>query len=116
MWDRLTATTGEISRGLSSVARSKSVQVSMSCVGSMFGFFFAEVPVHDWESARKSDTARFAEFFRVMLGEGIYLAPSQFEAGFVSTAHGPAEVAATLSAAEKAFTAVSKRNNDGPGK
>jgi glutamate-1-semialdehyde 2,1-aminomutase len=116
VWDRLTATTGEISRGLSSVARSKSVQVSMSCVGSMFGFFFAEGPVHDWESAKKSDTARFADFFRVMLSEGVYLAPSQFEAGFVSTAHGPAEVAATLSAAEKAFTAVSKRNNDGPGK
>ncbi|MGA2615467.1 MAG: glutamate-1-semialdehyde 2,1-aminomutase [Spirochaetia bacterium] len=116
VWDRLTATTGELSRGLSSVARSKNVPVSMSCVGSMFGFFFTEGPVHDWESARKSDTARFAEFFRVMLGEGIYLAPSQFEAGFVSTAHGPAEVAATLSAAEKAFTAVSKRNSTGPGK
>lgn len=115
VWDRLTATTGELSRGLSSVARSKNVPVSMSCVGSMFGFFFTEGPVHDWESARKSDTARFAEFFRVMLGEGIYLAPSQFEAGFVSTAHGPAEVAATLSAAEKAFTAVSK-NNSGPGR
>lgn len=116
VWDRLAATTGELSRGLSSVARSKNVPVSMSCVGSMFGFFFAEGPVYDWESARKSDTARFAEFFRVMLSEGVYLAPSQFEAGFVSTAHGPAEVAATLSAAEKAFTAVSKRNSTGPGK
>ncbi len=107
MWDRLAATTGEISQGLASLARSKNVPVSMSCVGSMFGLFFTEGPVYDWESAKKSDTTRFGHFFRTMLSEGVYLAPSQFEAGFVSTAHGPAQVAATLSAAERAFTAIS---------
>jgi glutamate-1-semialdehyde 2,1-aminomutase len=63
--------------------------------------------VKDWESARKSDTARFSRYFRRMLDEGVYLAPSQFEAGFVSTAHGPAEVEATLKAAEIAFAGLS---------
>ena len=85
----------------------------MACVGSMFGLFFTGGPVHDWESAKKSDTVRFGDFFRVMLSEGVYLAPSQFEAGFVSTAHGTAQVGETLAAAEKAFTAVSNSSDSG---
>ena len=102
-WDRLAATTREIAEGLRSVARAKRVPVSTAIAGSMFGMFFTDGPVEDWESAKKSDTARFADFFRAMLSNGVYLAPSQFEAGFVSTAHGPAQVSETLSAAEKAL-------------
>jgi glutamate-1-semialdehyde 2,1-aminomutase len=70
----------------------------------MFGAFFCPQPVRDWDSAKKSDTAAFARWFRAMLRQGIYLAPSQFEAGFVSTAHGPAEIGATLEAARTAFS------------
>jgi glutamate-1-semialdehyde 2,1-aminomutase len=60
----------------------------------MFGFFFADGPVRAWPDAERSDRARFRAFFHAMLGEGIYLAPSPFEAGFVSLAHGDAELAA----------------------
>jgi len=107
VWDKIARTAREIANGLSTLAKAHDVPLCVSSVGSMFGFFFTQGPVLDWESARKSDTARFGDFFRVMLSEGVYLAPSQFEAAFVSTEHGPAQVAETLAAAEKAFTAVS---------
>jgi glutamate-1-semialdehyde 2,1-aminomutase len=106
LWDRLASTTREIAVGLSSLARSRRIPLCVSNIGSMFGFFFTEGPVHDWEGAKKSDTVRFGDFFRAMLSEGVYLAPSQFEAGFVSTVHGPAQVAETLSAADKSFSLV----------
>ena len=64
-------------------------------VGSMFTIFFTDQPVRDWESAKRSDTARFADFHRAMLEAGIYLPPSQFEAAFVSAAHSEEDVRAT---------------------
>jgi glutamate-1-semialdehyde 2,1-aminomutase len=67
--------------------------------GSMFGLFFAEVPVTSWGTARTADVDRFASFHRGMLDRGVYLAPSQFEAGFVSTAHGDAEIDVTIAVA-----------------
>ncbi len=106
-WDRLEKTTRDLAEGLSRAARAAGVPLQVSQAGSMFGAFFSAEPVKDWETAKKSDTARFARYFRRMLEEGVYLAPSQFEAGFVSTAHGPAEVEATLKAAEIAFTGLS---------
>jgi glutamate-1-semialdehyde 2,1-aminomutase len=77
--------------------------VQLARVGTMFGLFFTEAPVTCWEEARAADTARFAAFHRALLDRGVYLAPSQFEAGFVSTAHGAAEIEATLAAARAAF-------------
>jgi len=68
-------------------------------VGSMFTFFFNEGPVTDWESAKRSDTGRFGRFFRHMLDHGVYLAPSQFEAAFLSAAHSEADIRATVAAA-----------------
>ncbi len=73
--------------------------VTVNRVGSMFTFFFAEAPVTDWESAKRCDTARFAKFFHHMLGRGVYLAPSQFEAGFVSAAHSEEDIRHTMEAA-----------------
>jgi len=70
-------------------------------VGSMFTLFFTEEPVTDYASARRSDTDRFARFHRGMLEEGVYLAPSQFEAGFVSTAHSEQDIASTVAAARR---------------
>ena len=70
-------------------------------VGSMFTLFFTENPVTDYESAKTCDTERFARFHRGMLEEGIYLAPSQFEAGFVSTAHSDEDIASTASAVRR---------------
>ena len=73
--------------------------VQVARAGTMFGMFFSDVPVTSWDTAKRADTARFAAFHRAMLDRGVYLAPSQFEAGFLSTVHGDAEIDATLEAA-----------------
>jgi len=81
--------------------------VQLARVGTMFGLFFANAPVRTWDEAKKADTVRFAAFHRAMLDRGVYLAPSQFEAGFLSTAHGDEEIDATVAAAEEFFRSVS---------
>jgi len=77
--------------------------VTVNRVGSMFTFFFGEGPVTDWESAKRCDTARFGKFFHHMLERGVYLAPSQFEAGFVSAAHSEEDIRHTVEAAREHF-------------
>jgi glutamate-1-semialdehyde 2,1-aminomutase len=80
--------------------------VTVNRVGSMFTFFFTADPVTDWESAKKCDTARFGKFFHFLLERGVYIAPSQFEAGFVSAAHSKKDIQATVAAARKFFQAA----------
>jgi glutamate-1-semialdehyde 2,1-aminomutase len=75
----------------------------MNRVGSMFTFFFSPGPVTDWESSKSSDTGRFRQYFHWMLDHGVYLAPSQFEAGFVSAAHSEQDIAQTVEAAGQFF-------------
>ncbi len=75
--------------------------VTVNRVGSMFTFFFTDEPVTDWDSAARSDKAKFGRFFHHMLERGVYLAPSQFEAGFVSAAHSEADIERTVSAARE---------------
>jgi glutamate-1-semialdehyde 2,1-aminomutase len=77
--------------------------ITVNRVGSMFTFFFTPQPVDDYESAKKCDTTRFRRFFHHMLDHGIYLAPSQFEAGFVSSAHSEADIERTVNAAREYF-------------
>ena len=77
--------------------------VTVNRVGSMFTFFFTDQPVTDWESAKRCDVARFGKYFHWMLDHGVYLAPSQFEAGFVSTAHSTQDIARTVQTAEEFF-------------
>jgi glutamate-1-semialdehyde 2,1-aminomutase len=72
----------------------------------MVGFFFTEGPVTNLTSAKRSDTGLYGRFFHAMLDRGVYLAPSQFEAGFLSTAHRPLDVDATLAAADEALAAI----------
>ena len=79
--------------------------VTVNRVGSMFTFFFTSEPVDDYESAKRCDTARFGQFFHHMLDRGIYFAPSQFEAGFVSSAHSEADIERTVAAAREFFEA-----------
>ncbi|HSJ94844.1 MAG TPA: glutamate-1-semialdehyde 2,1-aminomutase [Gaiellaceae bacterium] len=86
--------------------RSLGAPVQLARVGTMFGIFFANRPVSSWDDAATADTERFARFHRAMLDRGVYLAPSQFEAGFLSTAHGDAEIDATVAAAREAFSVV----------
>jgi glutamate-1-semialdehyde 2,1-aminomutase len=80
--------------------------VTVNRVGSMFTFFFSREPVTDWESAKKCDTARFGKFFHFLLERGVYIAPSQFEAGFVSAAHSEEDIRATVEAAREFFQAA----------
>jgi glutamate-1-semialdehyde 2,1-aminomutase len=79
--------------------------VTVNRVGSMFTFFLTPDPVTDWDSAARSDKARFAKLFHFMLERGIYLAPSQFEAGFISTAHSEDDIQHTILAMKEFFEA-----------
>ncbi len=79
--------------------------VTVNRVGSMFTLFFTAEPVTDYASAKRSDTDRFGRFYRSMLERGVYLAPSQFEAAFVSAAHTEEEIRRTVAAAREAFSA-----------
>jgi glutamate-1-semialdehyde 2,1-aminomutase len=99
VWDELERSGARLEAGLSTLGGG--VQVARA--GTMFGVFFANAPVTSWESARRADTSRFAAFHNAMLERGVYLAPSQFEAGFLSTEHGEAEIDATVAAARDAL-------------
>lgn len=79
--------------------------ITVNRVGSMFTLFFARGPVTSWDSAKGADTARFARFFHWMLERGVYLAPSQFEAGFVSAVHSEEDIRRTVDAAREFFEA-----------
>jgi glutamate-1-semialdehyde 2,1-aminomutase len=95
-----------LTEGLVRAARRHHVPFAAQALGGMFGFYFAaSVPV-SYREVMACDTARFSRFFHAMLDAGIYLAPSAYEAGFVSSAHGDAEIEQTLAAAERAFAAV----------
>jgi glutamate-1-semialdehyde 2,1-aminomutase len=106
VFDGLVAQTGRLCQGIGQAAKEAGVPVYQTQVGTMFCTFFAEGPVIDYTSAKTSDTAAFGRFFQAMLEAGIYLAPSQFEAGFVSTAHTPDVVDTTVEAARQAFRKV----------
>lgn len=106
VWDQLEARGQQLLDGIQKAAAQANIPIQASRVGTMFGFFFADAPVTNWETASKADTARFAAYFQAMLAQGVYVAPSQFEAGFLSTAHGDAEIEATVTAVTKAFAAL----------
>ncbi|MBI2368908.1 MAG: glutamate-1-semialdehyde 2,1-aminomutase [Deltaproteobacteria bacterium] len=88
---------------LETLARKFEIPTCTNRVGSMFTTFFTEGPVNDYATATRADTARFARYFQALLDNGIYIAPSQFEAGFLSTAHTQEDLALTLRGAEAAF-------------
>lgn len=98
-YESLGKLTASLVSGLKKAASSAGIPVCADHVGAMFGFFFTEGPVNNFSDARKSDTVLFSKFYREMRNKGIYLAPSQFEAGFVSSAHTEDDVAKTVEAA-----------------
>lgn len=106
VWDAIAGAAAVLVAGLEERAAAAGVPVRSARVGTMFGLFFSDGPVTTWDEAKRADTSRFAAFHRAMLDGGVYLAPSQFEAGFLSSAHGASELAVTLDAAERAFAAV----------
>jgi glutamate-1-semialdehyde 2,1-aminomutase len=106
VYTKLEDTTQALCLGLSEAAGEAGIPVQINQLGAMFTLFFTETAVSDWETAKVSDTAKFGRYHRLMREAGVYLPPSQFEANFVSLAHGPAEVEATIAAARKAFKAL----------
>lgn len=95
-----------LARGLGEAAKRAGVPVYQTRVGSMLGLFFTDRPVLDWNSAKRSDTERYARFFHGMLARGHYFAPSQFEAAFVSTAHTERDIDTTVRAAFDVFASL----------
>jgi glutamate-1-semialdehyde 2,1-aminomutase len=102
--ERLTAKTTQLVDGLLNAARAANIALSANQVGGMFGLFFTDKgPVRYFREVMACDAAKFSKFFHLMLDEGVYLAPSAFEAGFVSDAHSVADIDATIAAARRAF-------------
>jgi glutamate-1-semialdehyde 2,1-aminomutase len=105
-YEDLARQTRALADGFASAARSAEVSFSAQSVGGMFGIYFAPAAPRSYAEVMACDKERFNRFFHAMLDQGIYLAPSAFEAGFVSAAHSDADIAATIAAAESAFRAV----------
>jgi glutamate-1-semialdehyde 2,1-aminomutase len=106
VYPRLEATTKAAAEGVAQEASRARIPLTTNRVGSMWTWFFNDGPIRNYEQAAKSDTAAFGRFHRAMLDRGIWLPPSQFEAAFVSTAHGEGEVKATIAAAREAFASL----------
>jgi glutamate-1-semialdehyde 2,1-aminomutase len=102
VWDGLERAGARLEGGL----RALGDDVQVARVGTMLGLFFSDAPATDWDTAKAADTERFAAFHRAMLDRGVYLPPSQFEAWFLSSAHGDAEIDATIDAARESFASV----------
>ena len=100
---RVEATTRRLVEGLSTAGGKG---FSAQSIGSMFGVYFRESPPTSFAEVMQCDRERFNRFFHEMLGRGVYLAPSAYEAGFVSAAHGAAEIEATLAAARESFQKI----------
>jgi glutamate-1-semialdehyde 2,1-aminomutase len=103
--DRLEATTRALVEGLCAEARKAGVPFSAQSIGSMFGIYFREAAPRSFAEVMQCDKEHFNKFFHAMLTRGVYLAPSAYETGFVSSSHGQAEIDATIAAAREAFNA-----------
>jgi len=106
VWEGIEAQAAALETGLVAAARQAKVGAVVQRVGTMFTTFFTHQPVINWATAKTADTQKFGAFFRSMLESGVYLAPSQFEAGFLSAAHEAAEVEATVKAAQVALAGL----------
>jgi glutamate-1-semialdehyde 2,1-aminomutase len=104
VYNGLEQTTETIASGVARIAHENGVPLTTNRIGSMFTWFFTDKPVTDFLSAATSDTESFGRFHRALLEAGVWLPPSQFEAAFVSAAHGPAEVGLLLEAARQALS------------
>ncbi len=103
VYQTLEKSSAELEQGLREAARETGIPTTINRVGSMFTSFFTDRKVKDFASAKTSDTAKFGNFFRAMLKNGVNLAPSQFEAAFMSLAHTRADIAKTIEAARKSL-------------
>ena len=106
--EKVEATTRSLVEGLAAEARKAGVQFAAQSIGSMFGIYFREAPPTSFAQVMQCDRERFNRFFHEMLMRGVYLAPSAYEAGFVSAAHGREEIEATLAAARASFVMIAR--------
>jgi glutamate-1-semialdehyde 2,1-aminomutase len=106
VWDAIERRAAQLCDGLAAAALAAGVPAVVQRVGTMFTTFFTDRPVRDWSSARLANTPAYAAYFRAMLEAGVYLAPSQFEAGFLSTQHQEEEIQMTLRAAAGALQKI----------
>jgi glutamate-1-semialdehyde 2,1-aminomutase len=109
-YERLEEASARLASGLAAGASETGVPVTINRVGSMMTAFFTGEPVTDFASASRSDTRRYAAYFHGMLSRGVHLAPSQFEAAFVSTAHGDEEIGVTLDAARETLEEIARKS------
>jgi glutamate-1-semialdehyde 2,1-aminomutase len=107
-YERLETVSAQLADGLAAAARDAGVPATLNRVGSMMTTFFTAGPVTDFATASKTDTGTYAKLFHGMLARGVYLAPSAFEAAFVSLAHGPDEVERTVAAAAETLHEIAK--------
>lgn len=106
-YERLSNISQKLVDGILEAGRAAGHAVTGGSVGGMFGFFFAEGPISCFEDASaKADTQKFARWHRGMLEHGIYLAPSQYEAGFTSLAHTDEDIQATITAASEVMKSI----------
>ena len=99
-----------LSQGIGWAAAAAGIPVYQTQAGTMFCTYFTETPVVDWNSASRADTQRYGQFFLAMIEQGVYLAPSQFEAGFMSLAHSDEVIERTIEAAKKSFALLKAEN------
>ncbi|MGD0940720.1 MAG: glutamate-1-semialdehyde 2,1-aminomutase [Terracidiphilus sp.] len=108
VYPQLEATAKAVAEGVVAEAAKAGIPLTLNRVGSMWTWFFTSNDVTNYQQAARSDTAAFGRFHNAMLNRGIWLPPSQFEAAFLSTAHGSDEIASTIAAAREAFTDVAE--------
>lgn len=96
----------QLDAGIESATKKAGIPIQQTRVGTMRALFFSEQRPVNWDTVKGSDTSRFGRFFQKMLENGVYLAPSQFEAGFLSIMHNEEIITATIDAVEKAMSAL----------
>ena len=106
VWDSIAVQAMKLVEGLNGAAHEAGIAFRAQSVGTMFGFFFTDTDVHTYDDAKTADAERFVHFFSGMLERGIYLAPSAFESGFLSSAHSDEDIDATIAAAREVFATL----------
>ncbi len=106
VWEQMEVRSQQLDAGIESAAKRAGIPIQQTRVGTMRTLFFSNIEPVDWNTVKAADTGRFGKFFQQMLGNGVYLAPSQFEAGFISILHDEAIISTTITAVEAAFKSL----------
>lgn len=106
LWQNMETAVARLAQGIGTTAQQAGIPIRQTAVGTMFSTFFTEGEVKDWPTVKTCDTDLFGKYFQLMLDAGVYLAPSQFEAGFMSTVHDEKIINRTITAAENAFSVL----------